>query len=282
MAMVRCHDDQRIAQINALHRGLECGVQRDGVLQGTARIAAMMGMVNPACLNHQDIALWVLGQHRNRLGRHLGERWLLIACRRPVGLKLHMRWLKQTEQLGRLFGVNRGKALAVPHISALRVGGGPASGQVLAIGALAFSVGIFRVGHCRWNEVLTPTAQHDLKPVTMRPFDHLPGNVGAASGLGRGGHIGVDLPIALRGVRVGGGGRCVRDRRGGDDAGGKAAILCHAEQGLDFKRSRSGTVILNRLRPHANHAIQRFDAGDNRGRGRRAVGHLRVMRVSFD
>ena len=51
--------------------------------------------------------------------------------------------------------------------------------------------------------MLASTAQHNLKPITMRPFDHLAGDVDAAFGLGRGGHIGIHFPIALRGVGIG-------------------------------------------------------------------------------
>ena len=97
-------------------------------MQGAAGITAMMGMVNPARLDHQDIALFILGQHRNRLSRHFGERWFLAASRRAVGLKLHMRWFKQAKQLGRFLWVNGDETVMVPHISALGVGGGPACG----------------------------------------------------------------------------------------------------------------------------------------------------------
>ena len=72
--MVRCDDDERIAQVDSVHRRLQRIIQRHGVLQRAIGIAAMVAMVNFARFHHQDIALTVFGQHRDRLRRHFGER----------------------------------------------------------------------------------------------------------------------------------------------------------------------------------------------------------------
>ena len=141
-----------------------------------------------------------------------------------------MRLFEQAKQLVGLFRVNRGKAFAVPDISAFGVGGLPAGDQVLAIGALALFGRIFGVSFGVGHEMLASTAQHNLKPITMRPFDHLAGDVDAAFGLGCGGHICIHFPIALRGVGIGGCGRGVGDGRGGDNAGGISLVLGHFEQ----------------------------------------------------
>ena len=74
MAVVRCDDDERIAQVDSVHRRLQRIIQRHGVLQRTIGVAAMVAMVNLARFDHQDIALAVFGQHRDRLRRHFGER----------------------------------------------------------------------------------------------------------------------------------------------------------------------------------------------------------------
>ena len=116
----------------------------------------------------------------------------------------------------------------------------------------------------------------------MRPFDHLPRNIGAARRLGRLGHQAVDLPIPLRHMGIGGGGGRVGDGRGGDDAGGIALILRHFEQRRHLERRGRGTVIFDRLRSDADHAIFGFDPGDQRGGGWRAVGDLCIVGIGFD
>ena len=193
-----------------------------------------------------------------------------------------MRLFEQAKQLVGLLRVHRGKAFAVPDIGAFGVGGLPAGDQVFAIGALALFARIFGVSRGVGHEMLASTAQHNLKPVAMRPFDHLAGDVDAAFGLRRGGHIRVHFPIALRGVGIGCGGRGVGDGRGGDNAGGISLVLSHFEQRFDLIGLGRLAIVLNRLRTNAQNAVQRFDAGDNRGCGRRAVGHLAIMRIGFD
>ena len=193
-----------------------------------------------------------------------------------------MRLFEQAQQLVGLFRVHRGKAFAVPDIGAFGVGGLPRGDQVLAIGALALFARIFGVSRGVGHEMLASAAQHDFKAIAVRPFDHLPRNVDAAFGLGRGGHIGIHFPIALRGVGIGGCGRGVGDGRGRHDAGGISLVLGHFEQRFDLIRFGRLAIVLHRLRTNAQNAVQRFDAGDDGGCGRRAVGHLAIMRIGFD
>jgi hypothetical protein len=192
-----------------------------------------------------------------------------------------VRRLEEPEDLRGLREVERAELRAVPDVGASRARALPLGSEVAAVGAPAVLIGIFGVARRRGQEVCAAAAERDVDAVARFQLDELRRDVALARAGCSPRQICVALPVAVRRVRVGGGGRRVRESRSRDDAGREPALLAPLEEraqpllGAARHADRRRSVEADQVRA-------RLHAGEDRGGRPRGLRHLLVRLVGLD
>ena len=149
----------------------------------------------------------------------------------------------------------------------------PLRHEVALVLAVALEKGLLHVRDVRWQEHRSAPAQHHIDAIAVGELHQLRCDV-RADALGVRRHGG--FPVAVGGVRVGGGRGRVGDAGGADDAGLQVALFGFFEQRRQLVLLLRRTIAAFDLRADADDASARSLAGDQRRHRARRVRHLGI------
>ena len=273
MGVVGGDDDQGLARVRHRARDAHRVRELDGLVERAVGVVEVMGVIDPARLDHEHEAAFGAREPPQRELGHRRERGLARGVTLAIGLELHVARVEQAQDLAA--PTERAQLLGVPDERATRRRVAPLLREVALIEALARHTRVLGVWLVRAEERAAAAAEHDVDAVAIRELDELPREVGKVR-LPRGvGQRGVVLPVAVRGVRIASGRGRVGDARRRDDARRESALLGLLE---DRRHARGGHALVvaeHHAGMHAEHAGLRLHARDDgRHRPRRVRHHL--------
>ena len=281
MAVIGRDQDQGFIHGHPAQRRGDRGGQFDGVIQGIEGIDRMVGVIDAAGFDDEQIALAARFEKIDGFARHGGEGRLRAARRLALRGIAHMRIAEQAEQRR---PARRGQLRCVFYKDAGGVLRLPFGHQIAAIGASAAVGGGQKVAPTAPDRHLNAVAGLCAKTRIQMAFKShkLRGDIDAARASRRLGHGAVVFPVAIDRAGIGRSRGGVGQPGGADNARGFAGEFGDLQQRQQLVAGLAATVTAGHIFVHAKHPHIGFHTGHDGAHGAGGIRGLGVHIVGFD